>query len=93
VVGGHIGVFDAAVLGNALHYLQRMQEIVVDIRLRTAPTEATALMAAIRLEDCIASGVTPTAFEREWHGHNLTAIVAQSIFSLDAALAAREQAA
>ena len=93
VVGGHIGVFDAAVLGNALHYLQRMQEIVVDIRLRAAPTEAAALMAAIRLEDCIASGVAPTAFEREWHGHNLTAIVAQSIFSLDAALAAREQAA
>ncbi|QII29167.1 MBL fold metallo-hydrolase [Stenotrophomonas maltophilia] len=93
VVGGHIGVFDAPVLGNALHYLRRIQEIVVDIRLRAAPAEATPLIATIRLEECIASGVTPTAFEREWHGHNLTAIVAQSIFSLDAALAAREQAA
>ena len=93
VVGGHMGVFDASVLDNALYYLRRMLDIVVDIRLTATPVEMAPLISNIRLEDCIAPGVVPTAFEREWHGHNLDVIDTQSIFALDAALAAREQAA
>lgn len=93
VVGGHMGVFDAVVLDNALHYLRRIQDIVVDIRLNAASTQWTEQVAVIPLEDCIAPGVAPTAFERAWHGHNLEVIVTQSIFALDAALAARGRAA
>lgn len=93
VVAGHMGVFDAAVLDNALHYLRRMQEAVVAIRLQAASEQVAARIAGIRLEDCLAPGVVPTAFEQEWHGHNLESIVAQSIFSLDAALAAPGHAA
>ena len=88
-----MGVFDAPVLDNALHYLRRMQDIVVDIRLTATPVEIAPLILNIRLEDCIAPGVVPTAFKREWHGHNLDVIETQSIFALDAVLAAREQAA
>lgn len=92
VVGGHMGAFDATVLDNALHYLGRLRDAVVRIRVQTT-SAAAAHIAAIRIEDCVAPQVEPTAFEREWHGHNLDAIVAQSIFALDAALAAQERAA
>lgn len=93
VVGGHIGVFDAPVLDNALHYLRRMQHIVVDIRSTATPAEMATLISNIRLEDCIALGVVPTAFERQWHGHNLDVVETQSIFALDAVLAGREREA
>lgn len=93
VVGGHIGAFDAPVLDNALHYLARLQALVVQLRTQAPPADAAARIAAIRIEDCLAPRVAPTAFEREWHGNNLEAIVAQSIFALDAALAAQEKAA
>ena len=93
IVGGHMGAIDAAVLDNALHYLDRLQDTVVRIRTLAPASEAEARIAAIRIEDCVAPGVAPTAFEREWHGHNLDAIVAQSIFALDAALVSREVAA
>lgn len=93
VVGGHIGAFDASVLDNALHYLSRIQDSVVRIR-RQAPSEDVAgRIASLRIEDCLAPHVVPTAFEREWHVNNLQAIVAQSIFSLDASLASRAEAA
>jgi cyclase len=92
VVGGHMGAFDAVVLDNALHYLGRLRDAVVRIRVRTS-SGAGARISAIRIEDCMAPHVEPTAFEREWHGHNLDAIVAQSIFALDAALASQQVAA
>ncbi len=93
VVGGHMGVFDAVVLDNALHYLRRIQDIVVGIRLNASSIQWAEQIAAIPLEDCLAPGVVPTAFEREWHGHNLEVVVTQSIFALDAALADRGRAA
>lgn len=93
IVGGHIGAFDAAVLDNALHYLARIQDSVVRIRTQAPAPDVAARIAAIRIEDCLAPQVVPTAFEREWHGNNLEAIVAQSIFALDASLAALEKAA
>jgi cyclase len=87
VIGGHIGRFAAVVLDNALHYLDRLRDAVVRIRLGSAPAAVDGAIAAIAIEDCVAPGVEPVAFEREWHRHNLEAIVAQSIFGLDAALA------
>jgi len=90
VIGGHIGRFPAVALDHALHYLDRLQQTVVRLRNEQAPAQAELGIRAIAIEDCLAPGVQPTAFEREWHGHNLDAIVAQSVFALDAALAARE---
>jgi cyclase len=93
VVGGHMGAFDASVLDNALHYLDSLQQRVVTIRMQAPLAEVAEHIAAIRIEDCLAPRVEPTAFEREWHGNNLEAIVAQSIFALDASLASRGIAA
>lgn len=80
VIGGHMGRFPATVLSNALHYLRRMQELVVGIRL-VGPSNADARIALIPLESCLAPHVEAAAFEREWHQRNLEVIVAQSIFA------------
>lgn len=93
VVGGHMGRFPAVVLDNAIHYLDRIRDIVVRIRNEAPPLEIDDRIAAIRIEDCIAPGVGPAGFEHEWHRHTLEAIVAQSTFALDAALATRERRA
>ncbi|WP_250064162.1 MBL fold metallo-hydrolase [Stenotrophomonas mori] len=93
VVGGHMGRFPPAVLDNALHYLDRLQLAVLRIRIDVAMPDVNGHIAAIAIEDCLAPGIEPSAFEREWHQHNLEAIVAQSTFSLDAALAVRRERA
>lgn len=93
IVGGHMGAFPSAALDNALHYLDRLRDTVVDIRTQSAGVAADGRIAAIRIEDCLASQVEPSPFEREWHANNLDVIVAQSIFALDAALAQRAEAA
>ncbi|WP_363800192.1 MBL fold metallo-hydrolase [Lysobacter firmicutimachus] len=90
VIGGHMGRFPAAVLDQALHYLDRLRETVVRIRSQAPPALSERRIRAIAIEDCVAAGVEPTPFEREWHGHNLDVVVGQSVFALDAALAARE---
>ena len=95
VVGGHMGRFPSAVLDNAIHYLDRLQAAVVRIRTDAiragaAPQVVNERIAAIPIEACLAPRVEPTAFEREWHQHNLAAIVAQSVFALDAEIASRE---
>jgi glyoxylase-like metal-dependent hydrolase (beta-lactamase superfamily II) len=89
VVGGHMGRFPAAALDNAIHYLDRLRDAVVEIRSEASPQEADARIAAIRIEACLAPRVEPVAFERVWHRHNLDVIVAQSTFALDTALMAQ----
>ncbi|MCW4455761.1 MBL fold metallo-hydrolase [Flavobacterium sp. MXW15] len=91
VVGGHVGKFASVVLDNALHYLAALREAVVRIRTQVPSPGVEARIAAIRIEECLAPQVEPSAFEREWHRNNLDVIVAQSIFALDAGLAARER--
>lgn len=93
IIGGHIGVFDAMVLAHAQQYLDSIQRHVVRIRRQASPDTVATRIAEIRIEDCVAPGVVPVAFERTWHNHNLDAIAAQSIFALDAALASMEQGA
>jgi len=85
VVGGHMGAFDAGVLDHATYYLTRIQQQVTAIRVRAAESQVDPEIAAIPIESCLAPGVQPCAFEREWHRRNLHAIAAQSIFALDAA--------
>lgn len=89
VVGGHMGKFPAAVLDNAVHYLDRLQHHVMQLRLDVAADEADARIASIPIEACLAPSVEASAFEREWHRRNLDVVIAQSVFAFDAALAAR----
>ncbi|MCX7513038.1 MBL fold metallo-hydrolase [Frateuria hangzhouensis] len=85
VIGGHMGRFPVAVLDNAIHYLDRLQEAVVDIRANGRAREVDRHIGAIPIEACIAPGVEPAPFEREWHRRNLDAVIEQSIFAFDAA--------
>lgn len=84
VVGGHMGRFSGAVLDNAIHYLDRLQETVVRIRVDEPSDEVNDRIASIPIESCVASTVEPAAFERQWHLNNLKVIVEQSVFALDA---------
>lgn len=90
VIGGHMGRFPATTLDNAIHYLDRLCEAVVDIRANASPREVDEGIGAIRIESCLAPNVEPKPFEREWHQNNLEVILAQSIFALDASIASRE---
>lgn len=90
IIGGHIGRFDGNVLDRAQHYLAQLQAAVVDIRNHAPPEQRDARIAALPIEACIAPGVQAQPFEREWHRHNLSAIVSQQLFALDAALAHRQ---
>lgn len=91
IVGGHMGRFPFGVLDNATHYLDRLQEAVIRIRADASAQEADRRIASIPLETCLAPQVEPAAFEREWHQQNLAVIVAQTTFTLDAAIASRTQ--
>ncbi len=84
VVGGHMGRFSAATLDNAIHYLARLRETVIRIRV-DEPSHAVAdSIASIPIEACVAALVEPAPFERQWHQNNLKVIVEQSVFALDA---------
>jgi len=89
VIGGHMGRFSAATLDNAIHYLDRLQDVVIRIRTHEPLQEAGDRIASIPIEACMAPQVEPAVFERQWHQHNLEVIVEQSIFALDTAIAAR----
>lgn len=89
VIGGHMGRFPAVVLDNAIHYLDRLQDAVMRIRVDAPSQEADDRIAAIPIEACLAPRVEAADFEREWHQHNLEVIVAQSVFALDTAIALR----
>jgi cyclase len=93
VIGGHMGRFPAAVLDDAIHYLDRLRDQVVRIRSDAGAPDLEPRIAAIAIEACLAPQVEPTAFERDWHQRNLEVIVAQSVFALDTALALRERRA
>jgi glyoxylase-like metal-dependent hydrolase (beta-lactamase superfamily II) len=81
VIPGHMGVLKGEALGNARGYLERLGERVREARRHGAEAEA---IHSIDIEDCLASGVEPTAFEREWHGRNLDVILERRLFTLGA---------
>ena len=81
IVPGHMGVLKAEALGNARHYLERLRERVSEARRRPSGADA---VRAIGIEECLAPGVEPTAFEREWHGRNLEVILERRVFTVDA---------
>ena len=81
VIPGHMGVLKGEALGNARRYLERLGE-----RVRAARRDGfeAAAIRSINIEDCLAPGIEPTAFEREWHGRNLDVILERRLFSDDA---------
>jgi len=93
VIGGHIGRFPAAVLDNAMHYLDRLRDRVIRIRNEAAGQDIEQRIAALAIEACLAPQVEATPFERDWHQRNLQVVVAQAVFELDAAMASRERCA
>ena len=76
VIPGHMGVLPGAAVGNARHYLKRLGERVLAAR-RQGGTDG---IRAIPIEDCLAAGVTPTPFEREWHDINLNVVLERGVF-------------
>ena len=85
VVPGHIGILPGEALANARHYLRQLRRHVK--RAFSGPGSAEAV-SAIAIEDCIAPGVTPLPFEREWHARNLEVVLERRLFTLDASLGA-----
>jgi len=81
IIPGHMGVLSGEALGNARHYLERLGERVREARRDGSEAEA---IRSINIEDCLAPGVKPTAFEREWHGRNLDVILERRLFTVNA---------
>lgn len=78
IVPGHMGVLPGSALANARHYLVRLRQAVVAAR-RSA--DAVRSVRAIDIESCVAADVTPTPFEREWHGRNLERVLERDLFA------------
>jgi cyclase len=76
VIPGHMGVLPGIAIGNARHYLKRLGEQVMAVRCDGVADR----IRAIPIEDCLAPGVTPTPFEREWHDMNLDVVLERGIF-------------
>lgn len=79
IVPGHMGLLPAATLADARHYLARLGEEVRAAR----RGDAARGIPAIAIERCLAAGITPTPFEREWHGRNLDRILERGLFPHD----------
>jgi cyclase len=80
IIPGHIGMHDWTALPNARHYLRRLREQVVRARAAHPGAAEAGAIRTIGIEDCIAAGVQPNRFEREWHGQNLERIVERRLF-------------
>lgn len=80
IVPGHIGVLEGRAFGDARHYLDRLRECVV--RARRADSHEPSIRS-IQIEDCLAAGIIPTEFEREWHGRNLDRVEERQLFALE----------
>lgn len=83
VVSAHCGRFPATALGNARFYLDCLRSEVIAIR-KDNPENTARRIRSIDIADCIAPGVVPSEFERQWHANNLAVIEREATFSLDA---------
>lgn len=82
IVPGHIGMLDWTALSNARHYLAMLRAEVGKARAAARGGDAVEAIRAIGIEDCLASKLEPTPFERHWHGQNLERIVERKLFAL-----------
>lgn len=77
VVPGHMGLLDGQAFAHARHYLRRLREHASDSR-----GVAPAALRTLPIEACLAEGLAPRPFEREWHDHNLAIISERHVFAL-----------
>ena len=82
IIPGHMGVLPGNALRNARYYLGQLRQRVVGARSAGSSAEA---IRGIGIDECLAAGVEPTAFEREWHGRNLDVVLDRRIFTVDRA--------
>lgn len=78
IIPGHIGVLGGHAFGDARHYLNRLRDQIGNARQSSEPEMG---IRSIQIEDCLAEGIWPTSFEREWHGRNLDVIQERRLFS------------
>ena len=76
IIPGHMGIHPFAALANARLYLSRLRDAV------QARGDSMEAIRSIDIRECLADGVTATAFEQEWHGRNLDLIVARQPFRI-----------
>jgi len=81
VIPGHMDVLKGEAPDNARHYLDRLRQHVDGAR--RSHSEADEVRR-ISIEDCVAPGVVPKPFEREWHGRNLEVILERRVFTIPA---------
>lgn len=79
IVPGHMGILPAESLANARHYLRRLREAV---RQAMRETDAEGAIRDISLDACVAAGVAPIPFEREWHAQNLAVVLERRPFAV-----------
>jgi cyclase len=81
VIEGHQGVLGGETIGNALHYLNSLEEHVRRARLSAKETDS---ILEIGLEECLKPGVAGSPFERTFHGRNLQTIIERGLFAQEA---------
>lgn len=79
LVPGHMGVLPGAALANARHYLRQLR---VEVLAARHDADVPKRVRAISIENCLAAGIMPTAFEREWHGRNLERVLERDVFTV-----------
>lgn len=79
VIPGHIGLLDGRAFAHARHYLRRLRECTSASR-----DMSPAALSALAIERCLADGLSPRPFEREWHHRNLAVIGERHLFALPA---------
>lgn len=80
IVAGHQGAFGMAAVGVARQYLHALATCVRAAHDRGAGWQDRVLGLAI--EDCMPDEITPTDFERHWHGQNLQRIVERQLMRI-----------
>jgi cyclase len=79
IIPGHIGPFPGTAADNALVYLERLEHAVREARCDTEH-RVDEQIRDISIEACLAEGVTPTDFERDWHLYGLDKIIERDLF-------------
>jgi cyclase len=79
VIPGHMGIQSSCAISNARLYLSRLRLAVEKLG---DPIEHEEAVRSIDIRECLAEGVTASAFEQEWHGRNLDLIVNRQPFRI-----------
>lgn len=79
VIPGHIGVFPGRAVENARIYLRELCRSALPTQAQIA---CGAPRADVGIETCLAPGVVPCEFEREWHSRNLDVIEQRRLFRI-----------